>query len=645
MSLSKLLLSVGKKALTKQAKTPTTGAVATRPMEMGSVTPATAKPIFGSTTFDRIAQKGSGEFTADEWADWLTDRGKRSLNLFGQKFEEGFIRGKRFKLDQKFSKGSRLFNKEQTVPIEELFDSNIAQFDRAGNLSGGLLFQAKLANVKVPGSVLGDMVKLNPAYRLSVKELGVPQSLINSSEKTLKETGYRLESISRGIDRSFIKSYNEGIDAISEIELEKLAREMSGNINVAQQELKKISKAIKKGDRPRLIENALENFTTSLKEIKKNSNPQQKIILNKLQGEIDDIAAAFQNVKVTKYANESNYTVPGGKNYRESILNLDENIPLNRIGKMENPHYDGKEFKANPIVHVRYDTRVTPDGKKAFLIHEIQSDSNQGISKYLRDRGAEPFNTPLRTNPYQNDVIIEFLTKARNKIANDILQKKIPSNQIELQINNLKKLDNQLKSITRKSIMERVRAGGAVSGSPERVDYFPLLDRSSQARAALSFLTNKAAKEGVDFISIAPSTSLQRGMTSENYGSYLEFYGLKNGNKIEGGKSLAVIPDLMKKIAKEFDTQAGPIKLNKSDKTKPFKKVETYNVNVGPKTYKNIHHIDEFSNQQPGTVEIRDDSLKLYDDYFSVRVSPNMVEPQKLYKSQGGFIEKANYGS
>ena len=103
MSLSKLLLSVGKKALTKQSKTPTTGAVATRPMEMGSVTPATAKPIFGSTTFDRIAQKGSGEFTADEWADWLTDRGKRSLNLFGQNFEEGFIRGKRFKLDQKFS--------------------------------------------------------------------------------------------------------------------------------------------------------------------------------------------------------------------------------------------------------------------------------------------------------------------------------------------------------------------------------------------------------------------------------------------------------------------------------------------------------------------------------------------------------------
>ena len=134
-------------------------------------------------------------------------------------------------------------------------------------------------------------------------------------------------------------------------------------------------------------------------------------------------------------------------------------------------------------------------------------------------------------------------------------------------------------------------------------------------------------------------------MTSENYGSYLEFYGLKNGNKIEGGKSLAVIPDLMKKIAKEFDTQAGPIKLNKSDKTKPFKKVETYNVNVGPKTYKNIRHIDEFANEFPGAVEIRDDSLKLYDDYFSVRVSPNMVEPQKLYKSQGGFIEKANYGS
>lgn len=163
----------------------------------------------------------------------------------------------------------------------------------------------------MPGSVLGDMVKLNPAYRLSVKELGVPQSLINSSEKTLKETGYRLESISRGIDRSFIKSYNEGIDAISEIELEKLAREMSGNINVAQQELKKLVRRLKRRSAA-INRECIRKFYYKFKRNKKILT-HNKNNFKQIAREIDDIAAAFQNVKVTKYANESNYTVPGVK--------------------------------------------------------------------------------------------------------------------------------------------------------------------------------------------------------------------------------------------------------------------------------------------------------------------------------------------
>ena len=32
--------------------------------------------LFGSVTFDRIVQKGDGSFSADDWANWLTDRGK-----------------------------------------------------------------------------------------------------------------------------------------------------------------------------------------------------------------------------------------------------------------------------------------------------------------------------------------------------------------------------------------------------------------------------------------------------------------------------------------------------------------------------------------------------------------------------------------
>ena len=73
-----------------------------------------------------------------------------------------------------------------TVPIEELFDSNIAQFNRAGDLTGGLLFSAKEAGVKIPGRVLADMVQDSPINRIKIRELGIPQTVINKTENIVK---------------------------------------------------------------------------------------------------------------------------------------------------------------------------------------------------------------------------------------------------------------------------------------------------------------------------------------------------------------------------------------------------------------------------------------------------------------------------
>jgi len=39
---------------------------------------------------------------------------------------------------------------------------------------------------------------------------------------------------------------------------------------------------------------------------------------------------------------------------------------------------------------------------------------------------------------------------------------------------------------------------------------------------------------------------------------------------------------------------------------------------------------------------IPDNDLRLYTDVFSVKVTPNMVNPQKIYKKEGGFISKYN---
>jgi len=600
------------------------GPIQTRPLQMGS---AKQDRVFGSVAYDRIAQKGGGSYTADEWADWLTDRGKRNFKLFGKDFEEGFITGKRFKLDEKFARGSNLYNKEQTVPIEELFDSNIASFDRQGNLTGGVLFAAKQANIKLPGQMLADMVQLNPANRLKAIEYGTPGGFITKADNTLQTQLYRLKSIERsletnmpapalGVDRDFVRNYKD-------------------TLKMLRNDIRALRENIKDGKKM-AVNDDVSRIASRMNSLKEGASTQQKIALNQMQGEIDDLVAGMKDLRPTKYLDQAGYTYPGGQNYREGVLVLDERIPLNKDkGFKRNPHYDDKAA-SNPIAHFRYDIRTTSDGKKAMFIHEIQSDTNQKISKSLREAGQDPFNTPMRTNPYQNDIVIQFLSDSRKKLSDEIIGGKLRPAQIELNASKIKSIDEQLSNITKQSKDFYDEAG-------KRLDYFPLLDRSSYASATLKFLTNKAAKEGIDYVAIAPTNIMSRGMDSSKVSAYTQFYGYPNGSKAPGSKSFAVIPDIMKKIAKEFDTTAGTIKVSKSDPTKPYKDVVKKEVVVpGDRKYTVEEHRAVSSKASSDLEYIPDNDLRLYTDVFSVKVTPNMVNPQKIYKKEGGFISKYN---
>ena len=64
---------------------------------------------------------------------------------------------KRFKYDS-----GPFAGREANVTKEELFDSNIATFDEAGNLTGGLLAAAKEFGIKLDANEIGNMIKLNP---------------------------------------------------------------------------------------------------------------------------------------------------------------------------------------------------------------------------------------------------------------------------------------------------------------------------------------------------------------------------------------------------------------------------------------------------------------------------------------------------
>ena len=65
--------------------------------------------------------------------------------------------------------------KEVTINKEELFDSNLASFNEAGDLTGGLLYAAKKFGLKLDANTLGSMIKLNPVNRLQPVELGLPK--------------------------------------------------------------------------------------------------------------------------------------------------------------------------------------------------------------------------------------------------------------------------------------------------------------------------------------------------------------------------------------------------------------------------------------------------------------------------------------
>src|SRR5210317_918951 len=595
------------------------------------------RKMFGSVAYDRIAQKGDGMFTADEWADWLTDRGKRKFKLFGKDFEDGYVAGAKFKYDTGFAKGTHLLNKEQQVPLEELFDSNIATFNRQGDLTGGLLGAAKEAGVKLPGQVLADMAMLNPANRIKIVELGVPGQVLTKSENVIGQQISRVRSMEKSLERASVDL---------PIGDEIASREAKNHITKLKDEFRSLRENIRNGYSSAIEDNASQT-SMRIAALKQGAGTQQKIALNQRQGEVDDLVASAKNVRTPKYTNQAGYTFPGGQNYREAILVLDETIPGNKIGagRRNNPHYDGEEYK-NPLAHIRWDTRTTSDGKKAFLISEIQSDTNQGISKFLRDQKAEPFNTALRQNPYQNEKILKFLFDSRKKLSDEVLSGKLSATRMELNAKKIKDLDEVIKQ-TVKSPNAKYDQYGKVetySSIPTGVDYVPLLDRASQAKASLAYLTNLAAREGVDYVAISPVNLIPRGITDKKYTkAYQEAYGYFRGNKTPGSKSPAVIPSLMKKIGKDFDTKAGTIKISKSDPTKPYKRVESEELDIyDGNQYKVEKHTSASNNPTSGSTLIPDNDLRLYTDVFSVKVSPDMVNPQKIYKKEGGFISKYN---
>ena len=580
-----------KELVTQELKNPPVVLKKTKPLQMGD----DMAPAFGSSTYDWAMRMGRSKYTADEWLDHLTSTRKVNFKIFGKPAQKTVREQKRFKYDS-----GPFAGKEVSVSKEELFDSNLAVFNEAGDLTGGLLYAAKKFGLKLDANEVGAMIKLNPINRLKPIELGVnkgAQEAFDVANKNAKTYVQALQVKHRGTD-----SLKRNLDEL------QYQLQHDGVPSKAQ----------------------LDNMNEFLKKSTSELPIDQKKSLNKLIGELNNKVGPLKNNK-TKYGTETNYTLQGGKDYRETIFTLPEDITTNASLRNKGGHFVDEIGDANNIYHIRYDTRFTPDGKKVFMINEIQSDVNQSIAKSLTK--AQQLSGERRLNPFNADLELNLLVGQRGKMLKD-MDDALANNEfgrVNAISSSMKDINTKLQRLTTRRNTYR----------DDKKDYFPMVEADSYGDHAIKYLMQKAARENVDYVAVAPfdKVSFRQGYKAGNE----RFYGYANGKGI-GKKGKAVIPDVMSKNARFYGSKAGATKISLSDPTKPYKNVSSDRFKypddhpLKGKEIKSEYHVNSGMNPEKGTKNIPEGDPRLYFDAYAIKVVPLMRNTQKTYKSKGGLV-------
>lgn len=581
-----------KELVTQELKNPPVVLKKTKPLQMGD----DMAPAFGSSTYDWAMRMGRSKYTADEWLDHLTSTRKVNFKIFGKPAQKTVREQKRFKYDQ-----GPFAGKEVSVSKEELFDSNLAVFNEAGDLTGGLLYAAKKFGLKLDANEVGAMIKLNPINRLKPIELGV----------------------NKGAQEAFDVSATNARNVVRDLQV-KYKGDMT-----TKESLDDLQYYLK-FDGPVPSRGQLRDMNDALKTVKGNVKIEDVKSINKVIGELNNKAGPLQTSK-TRYGNESNYTLQGGKDYRETIFTLPEDIPTNAKFRNKGGHFGDEIGDVNNIYHIRFDTRFTPDGKKVFMINEIQSDVNQSIAKSMTK--AAQLSGERRLNPFNADIELNLLVGQRGKMLKD-LDEAVANNEF----GRVNAISASMKDINTK--LKRLTTRRNTYGD-EKKDYFPMVEADSYGDHAIKYLMQKAARENVDYVAVAPfdKVSFRQGYKAGNE----RFYGYASGKGI-GKKGKAVLPDVMGKNARFYGSSAGPTKISLSDPTKPYKKVSSDNFKypsdhpLKGKEIKSYYHVNSGMNPEKGTKNITAGDPRLYFDAYAIKVVPLMRNTQKTYKSKGGLV-------
>ena len=650
----------------------------TKPLTVGG-----KKERFGSALYDYLAQHPANKpLPADQWI-------KEFSNFNRLASYEIPIQGTKIRA---------------SITKEELFDTNIAQFDKEGKIVGGFLRLAQENNLPVSKLDLMQMVEKSPAVNTVIRRFKYqnPEKIKTDVDDYINTELRLYDDVSKKVDE-----YYAGLPAKEQANTKNLI------MNVQREIMNK--KAESQGVKAR-IENALENgllperlakdYFTSIKEtgkseigigrirdfIKRELNIDPNTIMgpdhltplaNKGRAIARNIQTQLNQNLTPRYGEQYSYRIRGAEDYYEDVAYI-KKIPFDKDIKPGTMNA-GKHFEEvagepflNQIYHNRYGKRSLEGNpnKKVFAIDEIQSDI-QAVTfpaDPTRTKVINPFNSEQEFN--QANVALNNIKDKMKAISSKgaaITEKdKIEFRKLSSNFEELRKKTMNASNVAK--IQERY-------GRNSDIPYLPFFDRSSYGDHALKQALKTAAENNVEWVVVNPVERLHalRNLNSSAskpfYGKLgdWEFYGDASGKagrlgvsaksdraeevKLTNPKQFAIIPDRMRDLARQYNSEAKTINVSLSDPEKPFKVLEKLNLDdkaakaLGVPEQLRYQHIAAFKSQDEAVywkeitasggkiVEMKASDPNLYYPAFGIKVTDTMKgTPFKLYKKEGGLV-------
>ena len=611
----------------------------------------------GSSLYDYIARHPiAGARKPEEWIKDLKSGGPGSFKTGNPEFK----------------------NISQAVKKEEMWDANIAQFDKAGNLVGGFLKVAQEKKIPLTKMDLLYIVEKAPVNNLKMRKLGTDPKIVTEAEDLGRDITNSLD----GIRNKIIAKVGDDVGEQAENTLDMI-KTMKSDIRKKSTGLynkfTEVDDSYYDAIRSSPFKDVIDNYESLLPAIRRLGVEVDPLEVSRITqaGKAKDIDIGrrlqLQDSQgmMTKYGNYGEYRIKGGDEYFENVVYYPKPLPMGqKLPYDYNRHYtSGEKAMPNQIYHVRGSIRSggSNDNQRVMMIDEIQSDYHQKLRKVnpTRDKVVNAFGSEIEF--FSANRKLEKLVDEMKTISNKGI-KATPEDQMRFN-----KLNSEFKEMKTNSLnLSNISNRQAQDGIP----FLPLYGKENWGSHALKNQIKDAADRGIDWVAISPVEYLHHAKRTKYLGD-IEFYGTrtgkagfknygarqgvvrKNANDDEvpmtgstDPKKKATLPAAMDRIAREYGSEVKTIPVAKSDPNKPFKVVtNTPNVKkewgLNPDKSKNQHkaafktmeEAEYYAGRYGGDVEqIMPGDPRLYIDAYAIKVNKEMADkPFKAYQS-GGLV-------